>query len=107
MGSSRAPIPKPSSPPALRLIAPSARVLDVGTGCGAVALAIAAERPQASVTATDIGQAKVDSAAARIAALNPDTRLETIAARLDGPELDDVVAEADVVHDGTDSFVAR
>lgn len=56
---------------------------------------------------TSVGQAKVDSAAARIAALNPNTRLETIAARLDGPELDAVVAEADVVLDGTDNFVAR
>lgn len=56
---------------------------------------------------TWVGQAKVDSAAARIAALNPDTRLETIAARPDGPELDAVVAHADVVLDGTDNFVAR
>lgn len=29
------------------------RILDLGTGCGAVALAIASERPQALVTATD------------------------------------------------------
>ena len=56
---------------------------------------------------TWVGQAKVDSAAARIAALNPNTRLETIAARLDGPELDAVVAAADVVLDGTDNFLSR
>ena len=56
---------------------------------------------------TSVGQAKVDSAAARIAALNPNTRLETIAARLDGPELDAVVAAADVVLDGTDNFLSR
>ena len=54
-----------------------------------------------------LGVAKVDSAAARIATLNPDTRVETIATRLDGPELDAVVADADVVLDGTDNFVAR
>ena len=54
-----------------------------------------------------VGLPKVDSAAARIASLNPDTRVETIAARLDGPELDAVVADADVVLDGTDNFVAR
>ena len=42
---------------ALPLIAAGARVLDIGTGCGAVALAIAAERPQASVTATDVDPA--------------------------------------------------
>lgn len=56
---------------------------------------------------TWVGQAKVDSAAARIAALNPNTRLETIAARLDGPELDAVVAAVDVVLDGTDNFLSR
>ncbi|MDE0659807.1 MAG: molybdopterin-synthase adenylyltransferase MoeB [Gammaproteobacteria bacterium] len=54
-----------------------------------------------------LGVAKVDSAAARIASLSPATRLETIAARLDGPELDAVVGGADVVLDGTDNFTAR
>ncbi|MXY58581.1 MAG: molybdopterin-synthase adenylyltransferase MoeB [Gammaproteobacteria bacterium] len=54
-----------------------------------------------------VGVAKVDSAAARIASLSPATRLETIAARLDGPELDAVVGGADVVLDGTDNFTAR
>lgn len=42
---------------ALPLIAPNARVLDIGTGSGAVALAVAAERPAASVTATDVDPA--------------------------------------------------
>ncbi|HEY5656665.1 MAG TPA: peptide chain release factor N(5)-glutamine methyltransferase, partial [Myxococcota bacterium] len=40
-------LPEPQGP---------ARVLDVGTGCGAVALAIAQERPQAVITATDLSQ---------------------------------------------------
>lgn len=44
---------------ALPLIRPDARVLDLGTGCGAVALAIAAERPRAAVTASDIDAACV------------------------------------------------
>ena len=35
----------------------TAHILDVGTGCGAVALALAKERPKASVTATDISEA--------------------------------------------------
>ena len=54
-----------------------------------------------------VGRTKVESAAGRIAALNPNTRVEGIAARLDGPELDNAVADADVVLDGTDNFVAR
>lgn len=45
----------------------SDRVLDLGTGSGAIALAIAKERPNARVTATDLS-----SAALRIARLNAD-----------------------------------
>ena len=39
---------------ALPLVGANANVLDLGTGCGAVALAIASERPAAGVVATDI-----------------------------------------------------
>jgi release factor glutamine methyltransferase len=41
---------------ALALLAPGSeeRVLDLGTGCGAIALSLAAERPALKVTATDI-----------------------------------------------------
>jgi release factor glutamine methyltransferase len=39
-----------------------ATVLDVGTGCGAVALAIAVERPRAQLVATDISQAALEIA---------------------------------------------
>jgi release factor glutamine methyltransferase len=35
----------------------AARILDVGTGCGAIALALAKERPKACITATDISGA--------------------------------------------------
>lgn len=44
---------------ALELIAANARVADIGTGCGAVALAIAAARPEARVLATDVDAACV------------------------------------------------
>lgn len=37
-------------------------LLDVGTGCGAIALALAAERPKARVTATDLSPAALEVA---------------------------------------------
>lgn len=52
-----------------------ARVLDLATGSGAVALAIARERPRASVIATDISREALDVArgnAARLALANVD-----------------------------------
>jgi release factor glutamine methyltransferase len=35
----------------------AARILDLGTGCGAIALALAKERPRACITATDVSEA--------------------------------------------------
>ena len=54
-----------------------------------------------------LGAAKVASAARRIAALNPDTRVETTAGKLGAEELAGAAAAADVVLDGTDSFASR
>jgi len=42
---------------ALERVAPAARVLDLGTGSGAIAVTLACERPHARITATDTSQA--------------------------------------------------
>lgn len=51
------------------------RVLDVGTGSGAVAVAIAAERPDAEVMATDVSAAALALAAENVRAHAPSVRL--------------------------------
>jgi release factor glutamine methyltransferase len=58
---------------ALALFAsPEARVADLGTGCGAVALAIASERPHWRVTATDLSAEALEVARANAARLGLD-----------------------------------
>ena len=54
-----------------------------------------------------LGVAKVESAARRIHAVNPEVRVCPIAAKLAGESLREAVREADVVLDGTDNFAAR
>ncbi|MBS0575676.1 MAG: molybdopterin-synthase adenylyltransferase MoeB [Proteobacteria bacterium] len=54
-----------------------------------------------------IGMAKAESARLALAALNPRTRIETIAARVTAANVEDVLAGADVVIDGADNFAAR
>jgi release factor glutamine methyltransferase len=49
--------------------APHGRVADLGTGCGAVALALASERPRWQVTATDISAEALAAARANAAQL--------------------------------------
>ena len=56
---------------------------------------------------SSLGMAKVESAAQRIHAVNPDTNVRTIAAKLDDAALREAVGEADVVLDGTDNFAVR
>ena len=54
-----------------------------------------------------IGRAKVVSAAARIAAINPLVRVNAIEERLDATRLDTLVQAADVVLDCSDNFATR
>jgi adenylyltransferase/sulfurtransferase len=55
----------------------------------------------------DIGEAKVKAARHRIAAVNPDVRVEAIHARVGAAELAPLVARADVVLDCSDNFATR
>ena len=55
----------------------------------------------------DIGRTKVDAAAARLVAVNPDVRIESVEVRVGAPELERLVAAADVVLDCSDNFVTR
>jgi molybdopterin/thiamine biosynthesis adenylyltransferase len=55
----------------------------------------------------DIGTPKVAAARARLAAVNPEVRVETIPARVGPGELAVLVAAADVVLDCSDNFATR
>jgi adenylyltransferase/sulfurtransferase len=54
-----------------------------------------------------LGRLKVDSARDSVRALNPGVRVETVATSLEGAALDALVADVDVVVDGTDNFPTR
>ena len=55
----------------------------------------------------DVGARKVDAAARRMSAINPQVRVERIATRVDAAALAPLVAAADVVLDGCDNFATR
>ncbi len=55
----------------------------------------------------DVGAPKVAAAKARLAAINPDVRIEALAARIGPAELAPLVARADVVLDCSDNFATR
>ncbi len=55
----------------------------------------------------DVGTPKVQAAARRIAAINPEIRVVPVAKRVADPELAALVAAADVVLDCTDNFATR
>ncbi|MEI7466060.1 MAG: HesA/MoeB/ThiF family protein [Burkholderiales bacterium] len=54
-----------------------------------------------------LGQAKVDSAAAAVHAVNPEVRVVALRERADAARLDDLVAQADLVVDCCDNFATR
>ena len=55
----------------------------------------------------DVGAPKVAAAKARLAAINPEVRIETVPARVGPAELAPLVAAADVVLDCCDNFATR
>jgi molybdopterin-synthase adenylyltransferase len=55
----------------------------------------------------EIGEPKVDSAAAAIRRLNPHVSVETHAARLDAGNALDLIGRYDIVADGSDNFTTR
>lgn len=54
-----------------------------------------------------LGDDKVDSAKRTLLALNPETRITTIKARLDGDNLSEQIELANAVVDGSDNFATR
>ncbi|RLF16165.1 MAG: adenylyltransferase [Thermoprotei archaeon] len=55
----------------------------------------------------DLGRLKVDSAAEKLRQLNPEVKVEAVAARVDEDNVQGLVKEADVVVDGLDNFRTR
>ncbi|MFG6443267.1 HesA/MoeB/ThiF family protein [Roseateles sp. LKC17W] len=56
---------------------------------------------------TSLGRLKVESAAARMAALNPGVQVHALAQKADEALLDELTPQADVVIDCTDNFATR
>lgn len=62
---------------------------------------------QVALSTADVGRAKVEATAERLAALNPLCRVDARARRLEGAELAALVATVDVVLDCSDNFATR
>jgi adenylyltransferase/sulfurtransferase len=92
--------------------APVAQFL-VASGIGTVTLAdpdsvdLTNLQRQILYSSSDVGHRKVDAARARLASVNPDVRVETIAQRLGPADLVPLVAAANVVVDCCDNFATR
>jgi release factor glutamine methyltransferase len=83
---------------ALELAGPGARVHDVGTGSGAVALAMKSERPDLVVSASDASSDAVDVACSNAARLELDVAF-SVASGLPTGEYDLVVANLPYVRE--------
>ena len=55
----------------------------------------------------DVGQSKAETAAMRLAVLNPDIQISALTSRLDATALAHTVDEVDIVLDGSDNFATR
>lgn len=62
---------------------------------------------QVAHTTARIGRNKAESAAEALAALNPGTRVEVHARRMDAAAAQDLIPRYDIVCDGTDNFATR
>lgn len=62
---------------------------------------------QTLFTDRDVGERKVDVAARRIAALNPDVTVSAIARRIDAANGTDLLSGHDAIIDGSDNFATR
>ncbi|MGE0733441.1 MAG: ThiF family adenylyltransferase [Alphaproteobacteria bacterium] len=58
-------------------------------------------------TTAQVGNAKVDSARATVASLNPEIKVHAIQARLDASNVRSIIAGYDLVADGSDNFATR
>jgi len=58
-------------------------------------------------TTADVGREKATSAAAAIGRLNPDVRVEIITKRVDSANAETLIAEYDLVVDGSDNYATR
>jgi release factor glutamine methyltransferase len=82
-------------------LARGARVADVGTGSGAVALALKDERPDLSIVGLDVSHGALALARENAARLRLDVRFEA-ADLLDGADYDAVLANLPYVADGAE-----
>lgn len=55
----------------------------------------------------DIGRPKAEVAAGRVAAMNPDVKVEPVTVRIDADTADPLLAGADLILDGCDNFATR